>query len=116
MLRDVLSDVQVVSRFDELVEDGHAARDALVKIFNKKIKRSKQKDAGSLDHPSAHTFLGRLYSDIRHTDIMHAIEYIHHLFMIGSDLLEDLCAGVVCPTTASVVGACHLSPPMLCCQ
>ncbi len=46
--------VQVVSRFDELVEDGHAARDALVKIFNKKIKRSKHKDAGSQDHPAAH--------------------------------------------------------------
>ena len=46
--------MQVVSHFDELVEDGHAARDALVKIFNKKIKRSKQKDAGSQHHPAAH--------------------------------------------------------------
>lgn len=39
--------VQVVSRFDDLVEEGHAAHDALLKIFNKKIKRSKQKDAGT---------------------------------------------------------------------
>ena len=45
--------VQVVSRFDELVEEGHAARDALLKIFNKKIKRSKQKDAGTLDQAAA---------------------------------------------------------------
>ena len=37
---------QVVNQFDELVEEGHGARDALLKIFTKKIKRSKKKDAG----------------------------------------------------------------------
>ncbi|KAL0027158.1 hypothetical protein WJX79_011044 [Trebouxia sp. C0005] len=37
---------QVVSQFDELVEEGHAAHDALLKIFTKKIKRSKKKDEG----------------------------------------------------------------------
>ena len=39
---------QVVNQFDELVEEGHGARDALLKIFTKKIKRSKKKDAGML--------------------------------------------------------------------
>ena len=38
--------MQVVNQVDELVEEGHVARDALLKIFNKKIKRSKKKDAG----------------------------------------------------------------------
>lgn len=38
---------QVVSQFDELVEEGHAAHDALLKIFTKKIKRSKKKDEGA---------------------------------------------------------------------
>lgn len=49
--------MQVVSRFDELVEEGHAAHDALLKLFNKKIKRSKQKDAGTWDQAAAHAIL-----------------------------------------------------------
>jgi len=36
-----------VNQFDELVEEGHAAHDALLKIFTKKIKRSKKKDEGT---------------------------------------------------------------------
>ncbi len=36
-----------MNQFDELVEDGHAAHDALLKIFTKKIKRSKKKDEGA---------------------------------------------------------------------
>lgn len=47
------SHVQVVNRFDELVEEGHAARDALLKIFNKKIKYSKKKDAGLVGESSS---------------------------------------------------------------
>ena len=70
--------VQVMSRFDELVEEGHAARDALLKIFNKKIKRSKQKDAGTWDQAAPHailafySFLSSCYAlnlDVRHTCI-----------------------------------------------
>ncbi|KAL3160143.1 hypothetical protein ABBQ32_010912 [Trebouxia sp. C0010 RCD-2024] len=44
---------QVVNKFDELVEEGHAARDALAKIFNKKIKYSKKKDAGLVGESSS---------------------------------------------------------------
>lgn len=42
--------MQVVSQFDELVEEGHVAHDALFKIFTKKIKRSKKKDQGTACH------------------------------------------------------------------
>lgn len=49
--------VQVVNQFDELVEEGHAARDALLKIFNKKIKYSKKKDAGTCFQLASHTLL-----------------------------------------------------------
>ena len=45
--------MQVVNQFDELVEEGHAARDALLKIFNKKIKHSKKKDAGLVGESSS---------------------------------------------------------------
>lgn len=45
--------MQVVNKFDELVEEGHAARDALAKIFNKKIKYSKKKDAGLVGESSS---------------------------------------------------------------
>lgn len=43
---DTHTHMQVVNQVDELVEEGHVARDALLKIFNKKLKRSKKKDAG----------------------------------------------------------------------
>ncbi len=36
-----------MNQFDELVEEGHVAHDALLKIFTKKIKRSKKKDEGA---------------------------------------------------------------------
>ncbi len=36
-----------MNQFDELVEEGHAAHDALLNIFTKKIKRSKKKDEGA---------------------------------------------------------------------
>lgn len=36
-----------MNQFDGLVEEGHAAHDALLKIFTKKIKRSKKKDEGA---------------------------------------------------------------------
>ena len=36
-----------MNQFDELVEEGHVAHDALFKIFTKKIKRSKKKDEGT---------------------------------------------------------------------
>lgn len=49
--------MQVVRQFDELVEEGHVARDALLKIFHKKMKRSKKKDAGTCVHLVTHTFL-----------------------------------------------------------
>ena len=38
----------MVNRFDDLVEEGHPAHDALLKIFIKKIKRNKKKDAGKI--------------------------------------------------------------------
>ncbi len=46
--------MQVVNHFDELVEEGHVAHDALLKIFTKKIKRSKKKDEGEALHSSIH--------------------------------------------------------------
>ena len=42
--------MQVVNQFDELVEEGHAARDALLKNLNKKITRTKNNDAGASSH------------------------------------------------------------------
>ena len=44
----VATNLQVVNRFEDLVEEGHPAHDALLKIFVRKIKRSKEKDAGAI--------------------------------------------------------------------
>ena len=40
--------LQVVNQFDELVEDTSPHRDALLKVFLRKIKRVKHREAGQL--------------------------------------------------------------------
>lgn len=58
----IAANLQVVNRFEDLVEEGHPAHDALLKIFVRKIKRSKKKDAGAMlqdEHCLLHVSLWR---------------------------------------------------------